>query len=389
MQTDTFIKIKALQKKYDNGFEALKNIDLDIKKGEFLVIIGPSGCGKSTLLRLIAGLEEITTGNIEIDNKIVNELSPSKRDIAMVFQSYALYPHLNVFNNIATPLYMKYLTNFQKFPFIGKFIGDYKNKQNKINEEVSKVSETLDIKYLLNKKPAQLSGGQRQRVAIGRAMVRHPKVFLMDEPLSNLDAKLRVHMRTEIAQLHRKLASTFVYVTHDQSEAMTLGNRIVMMHNGEILQIDTPDTIYNQPQHLLVAEFIGSPKINTFETIVNEKGSIVLFEQDLKLECLEQKNNKIIVAIRPEALKRANEKDAIRWRSKVYHKENLGAYILIYVEIEEKEKAILRIGINKDFNPEIGETFHVKPKIKHILVFADNGDRLKCIKSKQEVDDEN
>jgi len=383
MESKNFIQITNLSKKYENGFEVLKEISLNIKKGEFLVIVGPSGCGKSTLLKLIAGLEEIDKGEIKINNTIVNNLSPSKRDIAMVFQSYALYPHLNVYNNIATPLHIKHLTNFQRLPLIGKYIGAYKKKQNQINEEILKVSEILDIKHLLDKKPNQLSGGQRQRVAIGRAMVRDPKVFLMDEPLSNLDAKLRVHMRIEIAQLHSKLQSTFIYVTHDQSEAMTMGDRIVMMNKGKIIQIDSPTEIYNNPKHLLVAEFIGSPKINIFQAHVDENDFLIMFGSNIGLKCIGPKNsNQITVGIRPEALKIAGENDSIRWKSKIYHKENLGPYILLYIEIEDKTKAIFRIGINKDFNPKINDIFYVRPKIKYVLTFNDAGEKLACIHGK-------
>jgi len=387
MSNEEFIKLSSLRKKYDNGFEALKGIDLDIKEGEFLVIVGPSGCGKSTLLRLIAGLEEIEQGEIKIDNKIVNELSPTKRDIAMVFQSYALYPHLSVFENIATPLNMKNLTNFQKMPLVGRFIGDFKKRQKDIKKQVLDTCKMLDIEHLVDKKPSLLSGGQRQRVAIGRAMVRHPKVFLMDEPLSNLDAKLRVLTRAEIAQLHRRLKSTFIYVTHDQSEAMTLGDRIVMMHEGKILQIDTAHGIYNNPKHLLVAEFIGSPKINTFDGSTDENGLIVLFDTPLKVQCQYSKNQSLTVAIRPEALKIADEFDEIRWESVIYHKEYLGAYILLYVEIEKKAKAVVRVGVGKDFDPAIDETFFVKPKLKHLLVFDNFGKRVECnkIESEKEI----
>lgn len=380
MSSTEFIKISSLRKKYDNGFEALKGIDLDIKEGEFLVVVGPSGCGKSTLLRLIAGLEEIKQGEIKIDGKVVNELSPTKRDIAMVFQSYALYPHLSVFENIATPLNMKNLTNFQKMPLVGRFIGDFKKRQKDIKQQVLDTCKMLDIEHLVDKKPSLLSGGQRQRVAIGRAMVRNPKVFLMDEPLSNLDAKLRVQTRAEIAQLHRRLKSTFIYVTHDQSEAMTLGDRIVMMHEGKILQIDTAHGIYKNPKHLLVAEFIGSPKINTFDGSTDENGSIVLFDIPLRVKCQYSKNQKVTVAIRPEALKIADELDEIRWESVVYHKEYLGAFILLYVEIKAKAKAVVRVGVGKDFDPDIDETFFVKPKLKHLLVFDNLGKRVECNK---------
>jgi multiple sugar transport system ATP-binding protein len=374
------IKIQNLKKRYENGFVALKDISLDIANGEFLVIVGPSGCGKSTLLKMIAGLEEIDNGEVFIDETIVNDLSPSKRDIAMVFQSYALYPHLTSFENIATPLYIKHLNFFQKLPVLGKFMPGFKTKKQEISQKVEQIAKILNIEELLDKKPSKLSGGQRQRVAIGRAMVRNPKVFLMDEPLSNLDAKLRVHMRAEISALHRELGSTFVYVTHDQSEAMTLGSRIAMMYEGELLQIDTPDKIYNNPRHLKVAEFIGSPKINTLKAKTDENGLIILFDKPIEVRCQKTNQQNITVAIRPEAIKLADDNDNIKWNAKVYHKENLGAYLLFYIEIEKSEKAVMRVGISKDFNPEIGEEFLVKPKLKHIFVFDVDGERIECKK---------
>ncbi|HHD74305.1 MAG TPA: ABC transporter ATP-binding protein [Nitratifractor sp.] len=378
MNSGASIEIKELQKRYDNGFVALKGVDLKIESGEFLVIVGPSGCGKSTLLRMIAGLEDVEDGEIIINRKIVNDLSPSKRDIAMVFQSYALYPHLSSFENIATPLYIKDLNFFQKLPIVGRYTLGYKGKKEEISQKVKQIAQTLSIEELLDKKPSKLSGGQRQRVAIGRAMVRNPKVFLMDEPLSNLDAKLRVHMRAEISALHRKLGSTFVYVTHDQSEAMTLGSRIAMMHEGQLLQIDTPDEIYNNPRHLRVAEFIGSPKINTLSAEIAEDGFIRLFGKSIGIECPNREQENITIAIRPEALKLASEDDKIKWSAKVYHKENLGAYLLFYIEVEKSEKAVVRVGIGKDFNPEIGEEFFVKPTLKSIFVFDEAGERLEC-----------
>lgn len=240
------IKLKNVSKIYDNGFEAVKSINLDIRDQEFIVLVGPSGCGKSTTLRMIAGLEEISSGELYIGDKLMNDVDPRDRDIAMVFQNYALYPHMTVFDNMAFGL------KLQKI--------DSKEVKERINEAASK----LDIFNQLEKKPKSLSGGQRQRVALGRAIVRHPQIFLMDEPLSNLDAKLRVQMRAELIRLHEELKTTFVYVTHDQTEAMTMGSRICVMKDGKIMQVASPQEIYNNPDNLFVAGFIGSPQMNFY-----------------------------------------------------------------------------------------------------------------------------
>ena len=233
------VTLKNLVKSYDGKKNVIDNINLEIKDKEFIVLVGSSGCGKSTILRLISGLEEITSGEIIIDNKIVNNTHPKDRDIAFVFQSYALYPHMSVYENIAFGLKMR------KYP------------KDEIDKKVREAAESLNLGELLDRKPKQLSGGQRQRVALGRAIVRNPKVFLMDEPLSNLDANLRVQMRSEIKKLHKKLQTTFVYVTHDQTEALTMGDRIVVLDKGQIQQVDTPEVIYNNPKNKFVAGFIG------------------------------------------------------------------------------------------------------------------------------------
>lgn len=233
------VVLKNLVKSYDGKKNIIDNINLEIKDKEFIVLVGSSGCGKSTILRIISGLEDITSGEILIDDKVVNNVHPKDRDIAFVFQSYALYPHMSVYDNIAFGLKMR------------------KYDKKTIDAKVREVAESLNLTELLNRKPKQLSGGQRQRVALGRAIVRNPKVFLMDEPLSNLDANLRVHMRSEIKRLHQKLQTTFIYVTHDQTEALTMGDRIVVLDKGKIQQADTPEVIYNKPKNKFVAGFIG------------------------------------------------------------------------------------------------------------------------------------
>ena len=256
------LTLEHVGKKYPNGFEAVKDFNLDIKDKEFVIFVGPSGCGKSTTLRMVAGLEEITSGTLTIDGKVVNDVEPKDRDIAMVFQNYALYPHMSVYDNMAFSLKLR------KLP------------KDQIDKAVREAARILDLEDLLDRRPSALSGGQRQRVAMGRAIVRNPKVFLMDEPLSNLDAKLRVQMRTEISKLHDRLGATIVYVTHDQTEAMTLGTRIVVMKDGEIQQVDTPQNLYNFPCNLFVAGFIGSPQMNFIDATVTKvpEGVTLSFE---------------------------------------------------------------------------------------------------------------
>ena len=246
------VKLKNIVKKYPNGFVAVKNFNLEIEDKEFIIFVGPSGCGKSTTLRMIAGLEDISNGELYIDDKLCNTVSPKDRDIAMVFQNYALYPHMTVYDNMAFALKLR------KVP------------KDEIDKKVREAAKILDLEHLLDRKPKALSGGQRQRVAMGRAIVRSPKVFLMDEPLSNLDAKLRVQMRSEISKLHHKLQTTFIYVTHDQTEAMTLGTRIVVLKDGVIQQVDTPQNLYNAPDNLFVAGFIGSPQMNFIDATISK-----------------------------------------------------------------------------------------------------------------------
>lgn len=286
------VLLENVQKTYDNGFEAVHGADIEVADGEFVVLVGPSGCGKSTTLRMIAGLESITGGTLTIGDRVVNEVPPKDRDIAMVFQNYALYPHMTVFDNMAFGLKLR------KFP------------KADIKQRVEQAADILGIEPILQRKPKQLSGGQRQRVAVGRAIVRKPQVFLFDEPLSNLDAKLRVQMRTEISKLHRQLGATMIYVTHDQVEAMTMGDRIVVMRDGHVNQIDTPLNLYNRPVNQFVASFIGSPAMNFVPgRIVRDGGahfrangnafSVALPDDTAAL--MEQKNvDEVIMGIRPE-----------------------------------------------------------------------------------------
>src|SRR3954467_3452375 len=260
------VTFDGVSKVYDNGFRAVDELDLDIGDGEFMVLVGPSGCGKTTALRMLAGLEDISEGELVIDDRVVNEVAPQKRDIAMVFQNYALYPHLSVYDNMAYGLKIQKLGKAQ------------------IRERVNEIAKVIGLEDLLDRKPKALSGGQRQRVALGRAIVRRPKVFLMDEPLSNLDAKLRVQMRSEVARIQHELQATTVYVTHDQVEAMTMGDRVAVLRRGVLQQGDTPIRLYNAPANLFVASFIGSPAMNLFEAQLNRRdGQLVARIGDQRL----------------------------------------------------------------------------------------------------------
>ena len=288
------LQLKNVYKIYPNGFNAVKDFNLDIEDKEFIIFVGPSGCGKSTTLRMIAGLEDISSGELWIGDKMVNDVEPKDRDIAMVFQNYALYPHMSVYDNMAFGLKLR------KVP------------KEKIDKQVHEAAKILDIEHLLDRKPKALSGGQRQRVAMGRAIVREPKVFLMDEPLSNLDAKLRVQMRVEISKLHQRLQTTIIYVTHDQTEAMTLGTRIVVMKDGVVQQVDTPQNLYQKPGNLFVAGFMGSPQMNFLDAVISEKGGNVIAtiggEHEVivpaaKAKVLKDKGyvgKKVVLGIRPE-----------------------------------------------------------------------------------------
>ena len=282
--------IKDLNKIYENKVEVLKNVNIEAGHGEFLVLVGPSGCGKSTLLRMIAGLEDITSGSIEIGERVVNELPPAERDIAMVFQDYALYPHMTVRENLSFGLRIK------------------KRPLDEINERIQTASKMLDIDHLLDRKPSQLSGGQRQRVAIGRAIVRKPALFLFDEPLSNLDAQLRSQTRIELAALHQKVGATVVYVTHDQVEAMTLADRIAVLNKGRVQQLGSPLELYNNPVNTFVASFIGNPSMNFFKGNLEISGSRKVFSFnglsfDFSDAQTPTKPGSYVLGLRPEALK--------------------------------------------------------------------------------------
>ena len=325
------LSLKNVCKVYPNGFEAVKDFNLEIADQEFIIFVGPSGCGKSTTLRMIAGLEDISSGELKIGDRVVNDVEPKDRDIAMVFQNYALYPHMSVYDNMAFGLKLR------KVP------------KDEIDKMVKEAAKILDLTALLDRKPKALSGGQRQRVAMGRAIVRNPKVFLMDEPLSNLDAKLRVQMRIEIAKLHQRLGTTIIYVTHDQTEAMTLGTRIVVMKDGVIQQVDTPQNLYEKPTNLFVAGFMGSPQMNFLDATVKVTGDKASLEiEGHSIPLTPEKAKKVIAGgydgkvvtfgIRPEDVYDSEEfvaksdpKAVFESSVRVY--ELLGAEVFLYFDL--------------------------------------------------------
>ena len=329
------VKLTNVKKVYGKDVVAVNDFNLDIADKEFIVFVGPSGCGKSTTLRMIAGLEDISGGTVEIDGVVVNDLQPRDRNIAMVFQNYALYPHLTVFENMAFSLRLK------KMP------------QDEVYNRVTRAAEILGITEYLTRKPRALSGGQRQRVAIGRAMVRDSKVFLMDEPLSNLDAKLRNQMRAEIILLRQQLDTTFIYVTHDQTEAMTLGDRIVIMKDGFIQQVGTPEEVFDRPSNLFVAEFIGAPKMNIIKTnLIIEDGEYYVTPFGSKIlvdgitgELLREKNipeGEVLLGVRPEHISLAPEAAEDTINGTVLVNEMMGSELHLHVKIDDTTKIIAR-----------------------------------------------
>ena len=369
------ISLKNISKSFGST-KVLNNLNVDINDGEFLTLVGPSGCGKSTLLRIIAGLEQQTSGDILIDNKNVNRVRASERDLAMVFQSYALYPHLTVRRNLETPLRLRDYNAFERLPLIGNFSPSKKEKTESINQLVNKTSETLKISELLDRKPGQLSGGQRQRVALGRAMVREPVAFLMDEPLSNLDAALRVHMRSELSELHNSLKTTFVYVTHDQAEALTMSSRMAVMIDGNLLQLDTPQEVYDNPSSLSVAQFVGSPKINIFKGTSDSSGMVGFLNVNLKRKSSES-NTDLHIGIRPEHLEITNESNESTFSGTVAYRENLGSDIFFHVNIEDGSNKIIVRGLPQ-FTHQIsnGSSVNIKRVSDKALLFNEAGMRV-------------
>ena len=366
------LSLKHIYKKYPGGVTAVSDFCLDIKDKEFLILVGPSGCGKSTTLRMIAGLEEISEGELFIGDKLVNDVAPKDRDIAMVFQNYALYPHMTVFDNMAFGLKLR------------------KTPKEEIKRRVEEAARILDITHLLDRKPKALSGGQKQRVALGRAIVRKPTVFLLDEPLSNLDAKLRATMRTELTKLHQRVETTFVYVTHDQVEAMTMATRIVVMKDGLIQQVDTPQNLYDYPVNIFVAGFIGTPQMNFINGKLEKKGEDVYFNfENLSIKLPAEKANnpdlkdyigqEVVAGLRPEAIhdepiQLANHPDS-QLEAYVDVTELMGAEIYLYLNVGEETRLIARVSSRS--TSRAGDTIKVAFDMSRLHIFDKDTER--CI----------
>jgi multiple sugar transport system ATP-binding protein len=338
--------------------DVLHDVSLDVADGEFLTLLGPSGCGKSTLLRIIAGLEHHDSGGIAIGRRRVDGLAARDRDIAMVFQSYALYPHMTVADNIGLPLAMRRMNVWQRLPWIGRLLPGTRAARAGIAAEVRETAAALDIGQLLQRKPAQLSGGQKQRVALGRAMVRHPAAFLLDEPLSNLDAKLRVQMRAELTELQRRLGATMIYVTHDQAEAMTMSDRVAVMLAGRLQQVAPPKQLYDDPETLAVAEFVGSPKINVLKVPSDQGGGFH--------------------AVRPEAMELVASDAAGAVVGRVRTVEHMGSERLVHVEVTGHDTPLIaRLEALSTHDPKRGDAVGLRPLPGHVLRFDPKGVRVR------------
>jgi multiple sugar transport system ATP-binding protein len=345
------ISLHNLSKTFPDGTQAVKNISLKIKQGEFLVLVGPSGCGKTTLLRLIAGLENPSGGTIQIGEKDATNLASKDRDLALVFQNYALFPHMNAFDNMAFGLHAR------------------KVSKEKIKQKVLPVAQRLGLEKLLQRKPNELSGGQRQRVALGRLLARNPSIHLLDEPLSNLDANLRTSMRYQLTELHQEFQRTTLFVTHDQVEAMTLGDRICVMNEGEVMQLGTPTEIYDQPAHRFVAEFFGSPKINLLDGYISGTKEKYCFQQNEQKIIFSSDQSipegPIVLGLRPECLNIQKEKSSDSWKAELQRIENMGDIRVLHFQGQDC-KITLKSKRN-DFQP--GQAYHIKPEWKESIWF--------------------
>jgi multiple sugar transport system ATP-binding protein len=369
------IEISEVTKCYGDT-PVLRGIDIAVRDGEFLTLLGPSGCGKSTLLRIIAGFEREYSGSVRIGGIAVDRMRPKERDLAMVFQSYALYPHMTAGDNIALPLTMRRLAWWQRLPLASCLSPSSRARRSEIRREVRSIAESLEIEAHLARKPGQLSGGQRQRVALARAMVRKPAVFLMDEPLSNLDAKLRVQMRSEIARLHRRIGATFLYVTHDQSEAMTMSDRIAVMLDGRLLQIGSPREIYAEPDHIEVARFIGSPRINLLRGVVRDGGGVDLGGAFLPIRVGAPPGAPVTVGFRPEMLALSPRPAAGSMAGRIQLMENMGADLFVHIAVPGQAEPVIVRAL-----PEQGAELQAE-RLAHVsftgggLVFDRTGTRI-------------
>ncbi|MGV6875832.1 ABC transporter ATP-binding protein [Pseudochelatococcus sp. B33] len=371
------ITIEKIEKSF-GATSVLRDVSLEIADGEFLTLLGPSGCGKSTLLRILAGLEVQTGGSVAIGDRVVDGVRPKRRDVAMVFQTYALYPHMTVAQNMALPLRMRRLSSWQRLPLVGRFLPGTKATLAEIEKDVTRTAKALGIGHLLARKPGQLSGGQRQRVAVGRAMVRQPAVFLMDEPLSNLDAKLRVQMRAEIKELHKRLGVTFVYVTHDQSEAMTMSDRVAVMLDGTLLQVAPPQEIYADPDDRRVAEFIGSPKINMLEARLRAVGIADAAGTTFTVEVGGAPNTALAIGIRPEAFHPVEAAGPNVLTGSVRLVEHMGSDLFVHLDVPGADHPVVaRLLAERAPHIASGQTLHLGVTPERLLLFAADGQRLR------------
>ncbi len=348
---------------------ALDKVSLNVAAGEFVALVGPSGCGKSTLMRIVAGIETADEGSVSINSRNVTALRAAERNVAMVFQNYALYPHLTVRENIAVPLAMRRLSALERLPLLGRIKPGFSQKRAAIAEDVGKAAQALGLEALLDRKPGQLSGGQRQRVALARAIVRHPDAFLMDEPLSNLDAALRVQTRREIVDIHRRVGAATLYVTHDQSEALTMADRVAVMQAGQLLQVSSPEAIYHDPQDIRVATFIGSPRINILAAEADAVGFIHIAGQPSGLQAAP---GPVSLAIRPENLRLASS--GIACLADGF--EFLGESLLLHARHGATNEALIIRLAPEAPRPHAGELIHLGFEAKHVLVFDRHGKRV-------------
>jgi len=372
------LSITSITKRFADT-PVLKGVTLEVPDGEFVSLVGPSGCGKSTLLRIIAGLEAPTSGCVAIGGEDVTDIRAADRNLSMVFQSYALYPHLTVAENIAVPLRMREMSGLQRLPFLGRVMPGTRDQRLHISQAVHQAAEMLEIAMLLDRKPGQLSCGQRQRVALGRALVREPAAFLLDEPLSNLDAKLRVQTRAEIAELHRRLRATFIYVTHDQVEAMTMSDRIAVMMDGEILQCAAPEIVYEDPNDIRVAEFIGSPKINILP-VERVGAELQLFGRSLDWRVPNEGPQIMQIGVRPEALRLTQTEPMLT--GTVAHFENLGSEVFAQIALDQHAvRVTLRATPAERQMLGLGTQVGLRFDPAAALVFGSDGKRLRKVEA--------
>ncbi len=375
------VSLNGIDKRFGEP-QALRNVSLEVRGGEFLTLLGPSGCGKSTLLRIVAGLEVPSAGSIAIAGRPVDTVSPRDRGVAMVFQNYALYPHLTAGQNIAAPLVMRRLNWWQRLPVLGRAMPGTRGLRAEIADDVARVAASLNIRHLLHRRPSQLSGGQRQRVALGRAMVRHPVLFLMDEPLANLDSGLRAHMRAELATLHRRLGVTFIYVTHDQVEAMTMSDRIAVMFDGEIRQIGTPETVFRAPVDLDVAGFMTHPHLNRWPAVGRDDGTVAVAGTPVPVIADVPAGAGVTLAFRPEDGRLSTKSVGGFVPATVSHIELLGSDALIHARRETadtadgSDRAVVRVAADLTHGLAIGTPVWVAPDAGRAWCFGADGARL-------------